>query len=151
MSVLQSQYLHKPAPGWDIGHAKRLRLLAHKWGCWAHVGCMRSIGDTSQGYDMPGRMVPCWDNMALVSDGLRDAWTASNGLEGVSEAWTRHLACGMAMETSRGIGGRHHILTMAMQPWRPCLICVDPPLRMPEAHSGHGDVSQIVMCHGHIY
>ena len=144
MSVLQSQYLHKPAPGWDIGRAKCLRLLVHKWGCWAHVECMPSVGDMSWGCDMPGRVVPCQDDMALVSDGLWAAWPVSNGLEGMSEVQTHHLACGMAMETSRGIGGHCRILMMAIWPWRPCLTCVDPPLHMPEARSGHGDASQIV-------
>ena len=89
--------------------------------------------------------------MALVSNGLRAARLVSDGLEGMSEAWTRHLACGMAMEMSCGIGGHRHILMMAMWPWKPCLTCVDLPLHMPEAHSSHSDASQIVMRHGHVY
>ena len=116
-----------------------------------HVGGLRSVRDTSQDCDMPGCVVPCRDDMALVSDGLRAARPASDGLEGVSEARTHHLACGMATETSRGIGGHRCILTMAMRPWRPCLTCVDPPLHMPEAHSSHSDASRIVMRHGHVY
>ena len=115
------------------------------------VGGLADVGDTSRDCDMPGRVVPCRDDMALVSDGLRAARPASDGLEGVSKVWTHHLACGTAMEMFRGIGGHRHILTMAMQPWRPCLTCVDPPLCMPEAHSSHSDASWIVMHHGHVY
>ena len=105
----------------------------------------------SRGCGMPGHMVPCRDDMALVSDSLRAAQLVSNGLEGMSKVRTHHLACGMAMETSCGIRGHRRILMMAMQPWRPCLTCVDPPLHMPEAYSGHGDASWIVMRHGYVY
>ena len=116
-----------------------------------HVGGLANVGDTSRGCDMSGHMVPCRDDMISVSDGLWAAQPVSDRLEGVSKVQTRHLAYGTAMEMSRGIGGHHRILTMAMQPWRPCLTCVDPPLHMAEARSSQGDALRIVMHHGHIY
>ena len=140
-----SQRSRQCAP--EGGHAVMSASNVRRHG--THVGGLANIGDTSQGCDMSGHMVPCWDDMVL--DGLWAARPASDRSEGVSKVQTHHLACGMAMETSHDIGGHHHILTMAMQPWRPCQTCVDLSLCIPEACSSHGDMSWIVMHHRHIY
>ena len=104
------------------GHA--IMLASDVRGHGSRVGGLADVGDTSRGCDMSGHMVPCRDDMALVLDGLRAAQPASDGLEGVSEVRTCHLACGTAMETSHGIGrGRRHVLMMAAWLWGPHVTC----------------------------